>query len=591
MDEGRRMFQIFAARMFEQRVLTAYREKVALERQQKLIEELDDESRVDAQREAKRAKEAQKKKDKKRLQKLAKEEERAKREAERAAEEAAIRVLEEKKAEDARQRKEEQRKKREAEKRAQEEEKQRKEAEKHKRLLDAKQQQVEQDRKQREAKEREKKRKDDAKQKEREEREAKEKEARDKRTRDAAEVKEREAKVKAGNDANEQRKKSEAAAKQPPVSGLKRPAPITAPLGTTSLPPSLQAPSTTSSHASPRLPVATPILPKAPTPKIPNAVRPRQASLQDSQNISPRASHLTYSSPTTSPSDSSTQQSVAAPIPVQSGIQASISQHAHPLSQYSPGPVARPPGLTSMPSISTNAFASSFGPPMSPLTQQAQYGPVVYPSQPSIGSGQIRNFAAPNGPPFSPALNGPRYMSQTLDRIISTPLVQSSPPGLGPVEPGRHNMSRDSIPSQAHSRNTSATFDLSNIPTQAQSNSHIAPIGRPSSVAPHQQHGKRGSPSLDIDEITNHLGSKALLDDTDDNFNTQIDEPRRHNVVSGASRSIGRSFGSYIGSSFDNPSQGMPVSNGSNWGSQQLSFGQSQMPGASSWSNPPGNNA
>lgn len=28
MEEGRRMFQIFAARMFEQRVLTAYREKV-----------------------------------------------------------------------------------------------------------------------------------------------------------------------------------------------------------------------------------------------------------------------------------------------------------------------------------------------------------------------------------------------------------------------------------------------------------------------------------------------------------------------------------------------------------------------------------
>src|ERR1700722_9254955 len=36
MEEGRRMFQIFAARMFEQRVLTAYKEKVAKERQQKL---------------------------------------------------------------------------------------------------------------------------------------------------------------------------------------------------------------------------------------------------------------------------------------------------------------------------------------------------------------------------------------------------------------------------------------------------------------------------------------------------------------------------------------------------------------------------
>jgi hypothetical protein len=30
MEEGRRMFQIFAAKMFEQRVLTAYREKVWL---------------------------------------------------------------------------------------------------------------------------------------------------------------------------------------------------------------------------------------------------------------------------------------------------------------------------------------------------------------------------------------------------------------------------------------------------------------------------------------------------------------------------------------------------------------------------------
>ncbi|KAI9306537.1 hypothetical protein BJ944DRAFT_141178, partial [Cunninghamella echinulata] len=39
-EEGRRMFQIFAARMFEQRVLSAYREKVAQERQQRLIQEL-----------------------------------------------------------------------------------------------------------------------------------------------------------------------------------------------------------------------------------------------------------------------------------------------------------------------------------------------------------------------------------------------------------------------------------------------------------------------------------------------------------------------------------------------------------------------
>lgn len=46
MEEGRRMFQIFAARMFEQRVLAAYREKVSQERQRKLLEELDEENRL-----------------------------------------------------------------------------------------------------------------------------------------------------------------------------------------------------------------------------------------------------------------------------------------------------------------------------------------------------------------------------------------------------------------------------------------------------------------------------------------------------------------------------------------------------------------
>ena len=46
MIDGRRMFQIFAAKMFEQRVLTAYREKVAQERQRRLLEELEEEEKA-----------------------------------------------------------------------------------------------------------------------------------------------------------------------------------------------------------------------------------------------------------------------------------------------------------------------------------------------------------------------------------------------------------------------------------------------------------------------------------------------------------------------------------------------------------------
>ncbi|KAI7862174.1 hypothetical protein BDF14DRAFT_135114 [Spinellus fusiger] len=67
MEEGRRMFQIFAARMFEQRVLAAYREKVARERQQRLIQELEDEEKQKEEREAKKQKEKERKKEQKRL--------------------------------------------------------------------------------------------------------------------------------------------------------------------------------------------------------------------------------------------------------------------------------------------------------------------------------------------------------------------------------------------------------------------------------------------------------------------------------------------------------------------------------------------
>ena len=66
MEEGKRMFSIFAARMFEQRVLQAYREKVAQERQLQLLRELEDEDKLTKEKEAKKQTQNQKKKDKKR---------------------------------------------------------------------------------------------------------------------------------------------------------------------------------------------------------------------------------------------------------------------------------------------------------------------------------------------------------------------------------------------------------------------------------------------------------------------------------------------------------------------------------------------
>jgi hypothetical protein len=65
-EEGRRMFQIFAARSFEQRVLQAYREQVAQQKQLQFLKELEDEENAAEAREARKAKDAQKKKDKRR---------------------------------------------------------------------------------------------------------------------------------------------------------------------------------------------------------------------------------------------------------------------------------------------------------------------------------------------------------------------------------------------------------------------------------------------------------------------------------------------------------------------------------------------
>ena len=552
MKEGRRMFQIFAARMFEQRVLTAYREKVALERQQKLIEELDDESRGNAAREAKKAKEAQKKKDKKRQQKQAKEEERAKREAEKAAEEAAARALEEKKAEELRQKKEEQRRRKEAEKKAQDEEKQRKEAEKQRKLQEAKEQQAEQERKQREQKDREKKKREEIKKKEREEREAKEKEIREKKERDTAERKEREAKAKAQEEAKERSRTEEIASRQSaqavPLVPKGRP-PANPPLGASSLPPGLHAPPTTSSHASPHLPIATPVIPKAPTP-----VRPRGPSVQEPHSTSPKHSQPASSNSPNSPGVSSGQQNEASSTPAKSANQQTFAHQPQPSSRYSPigaspGQVAQPPGFTSMPPLIGSPFPATLGPSMSPMTQQASHNINPYPTQPPIGSSQYRNFVAPNNIPFPPGMSGSRQTPQGRGSMM----FSSGFPGANPNEVGRYGMSRDSIPSQTHSRNTSASFDRSGFETpntaaQAQPIARPAPIGRPSSVAPHQQSLSLAPLNTEVDDLSNHLGSSALLDDTDVPLSSESHDSRGGgSMAPGAPRTMRQGFGANSG--------------------------------------------
>ncbi|EPZ32768.1 Stress response protein NST1 domain-containing protein [Rozella allomycis CSF55] len=108
LEEGRKMFQVFAAKMFEQRVLNAYRERVAQEKQRQLLEEVEREELLNQQRELNKQKQKLKKKERKNRQikqqkmeeKLAKEkekkeqEEKARLEKQRQKEEARLRQLE-----------------------------------------------------------------------------------------------------------------------------------------------------------------------------------------------------------------------------------------------------------------------------------------------------------------------------------------------------------------------------------------------------------------------------------------------------------------------------------------------------------------
>lgn len=559
MEEGRRMFQIFAARMFEQRVLTAYREKVARERQQKLIEELDEESRLDTQREAKKAKEAQKKKEKKRQQKQARDEEKAKRDAEKAAEEAALKAIEEEKLEEQRLKKEEQRKKREAEKRSQEEERQRKEAEKQRKAQQARENQAELERKQRELKEREKKKREDAKTKEREEREAKEKELREKKEYEAAVKKERDAQAKVEREEAERKRNEEQAVKQyvptaPAVPNLPPARSHILPVAAPQIA-ALQPLQTNSGQASPHLPIATPAIPKAPTP-----IRPRQASFQGSHSSSPKTSLPRVESSAASPSVHSQIHDLAVPPNGKTSQPSGPSQTNQQTPPVTPvsvlaGAPTHPPGLSHPPAIG-NGFPAVFGPMMPNVTQRVPaHDSSMFPHQPHFNGHQYRPFMAPNGFPYPSGMNGAMMRSFPQGRggpVEPQMTSMSMGPPIGSIAAthiaGPFGVPRDNIPSHSHSRHSSATFERSHFETQplsAQTHpiARPAPIQRPSSTAPHQQRDSiRGPTNVAIEDGNGHLGSSALLDDTDVPMAPNGTHSRRGSMAPGGPRSVRPGF-------------------------------------------------
>ncbi|KAL6699129.1 hypothetical protein J3F84DRAFT_393490 [Trichoderma pleuroticola] len=488
MEEGRRMFQIFAARMFEQRVLSAYKEKVAKERQEKLLEELEEESRAVDEQKAKKAKNAQKKKDKAAQRKQALADEKARKEAEKAAEETARIEAERKKIAEQKQKADDKRKQKEAQKKAEEDARLKKEADRLRRIHEQKEKQAEVERKAREAKEREKKLKDEQRTKEREAREQKEREAQEqKEARAAKSQKESREAAEAAREEQLQRAKEEKAAPkvssvqvaqtQPSQPASKRgnqqqqqqqqPPPQTQQTPV-SLPAVLpQHPPNPASFISPKIPVATPAIPKAPTP-----IRPRTTSQQHGNGPASSSDSQTASVPSQSASPHSVTPvytSPSTPVTIQP---ATIS--------------GTPPGL---PLAKGPSPSAPFQLPMMSMQPPPGLGPHQPPPPPGFSNRPGHDPIFPVGFRPSPGHNmmiPPPGINSSAVR--GYPPVTMPPPGQGYPMPTRDG------PVMTHGRQGSIGFESS-----------PAPIGRPGSVS----HGY----SRDKEEDTQHLGSRVLVED------------------------------------------------------------------------------
>ncbi|KAK4547719.1 hypothetical protein LTR36_000677 [Oleoguttula mirabilis] len=593
MQEGRRMFQIFAARMFEQRVLTAYREKVAAERQQKLLEELQNEDEQAAQREAKKQRDAAKKKEKKKQQQQAKAEEKARRDAEKAEEEARLREAQEKHLEDQRRKKDEQRKKKDDEKKKQDEERARKDAEKLRRLQQEQDRRDEAERKAREQRAAEKAKKDEFRKREREEREAREKEARDRKVQDDKEKKEREA--KAEKDAKERERSAQQAALPPqhqqPAQITKRPSQM----GMVAVP-GVYPRQTPSGISSPHPAIVTPAVPKAPTPNKARQPSQQSSPKQTQSQVSSAPSKTSSPGSAAPPQQTSNQPKTIMQKPshpqmgLQHPMQTASPLHQHPM-QPPPGMGQHHPGFGGMPPMGFQPFQGPQHPMMhGPMGQR---GPMpMYPHQ------QGPPMGVPNRMQFGSPLNGmpppPPGMMHTQGRGMGFPYDASGqpPPGFGQVQMSNHttpmgqpsaqqmsgNDPRHGMPT--HTRQPSASEKDRFEATANQPIARPAPIGRPMSVKP--QNLERKGSNTDLDDLSKHLGSSALLADDDEPLPIGLGASRRQSAIAGGLRNgppggIGGmgGFGSPV------PGFGTPASN---WNTPSLpSFGQGSGLGQQNW--------
>ena len=496
------MFHIFAARMFEQRVLAAYREKVARERQQKLLEEIEEEDRKAEEKNSKKVKEKERKKEKQRLLKQQKEEERLKKEAEKAAEEAARRQEEEKKAEEQRKKKEEARLKRENERKQQEMERLKKEEERRKRQAEERERQQEIERKRREKEEAVKKRRDDNIKKEKEAKESKERGVREKKER---EDRERSQKASGKGSALPKRQNTPASplrtAAQPAIPKVPTPNRQNIPPLTTTPPHSLVNGSSST----------TPGTTHTPSPRTANTLAPFLHSQPVAQPVQ-QSSHFRVSPPpgVGFPSPSMRNQFPLAPEPPLPNVHQHIlgsntMQQGRPTSGLPPIVNGLPLGIYAPLPIGN---ASQFGRYVPTPNPQAGYSP----ANPALPHPLARGFA--DQPPPTPTYPPPIGSISSLGSPILPP--PSKPVDSGVSSPQISHSRKASIDAltelsgplgSRHLPGLNGSSGIPNPPGLSRTIQRPAPIQRPQSTTS----SGRGSRFVQDEEMG--VGSRALLDD------------------------------------------------------------------------------
>ena len=554
------MFQIFAARMFEQRVLTAYREQLAKQRTEQFLRELDEEKQAKSEAGAKNAAKKAKQKAKEKAKKEALKEEKQRKADEKASAERAEeeRKLEEKRRrDDENRRKEEERKRKlDAARRAQEEEKLRKKAEERER---------EEARRAREQKAREKREREEALKKEREN------EEREKRLQLERDEKDKQEQTKLDKESLESKRKLEAAQAQKPSTSaaaeLPQPAdhPRRAPLpAIVALPPGLKSKQSNIDHESPQSKIATPATPKPPTPVRPKelATRVSQSSTPVTPDTAPRSKHS--SPPIKMPAQQNPSLPPLVPQLRTASQQLPISNASHPSALHT---IAPPPGMhlpqgvshMGMPQMGPNGFPGVTGSMMPGAMQHRIPIGLQMPIYPPHGS-----HMGPHHRPFMPPSAGvpPGINSPLMPQLGRGYIPEAAPLHIqhnqNPLPGGMqapYSTARDHIP-LPHSRQTSTSYDAppSEPQTPASATQPIArpaPIKRPASVKPQDwATGKPNKAGSEIDELSTRLGSSALLDDNDEPLPVAPMDNRRTSATMGSSLPT-QSGPGYISSPYD----------------------------------------